>query len=138
MEKYIALKRSMSHNIIHIIHIIHIMENYNTKYVCTYSEEDEDDDQYRLDLLNIFGIQEFNEEIINNSLTILFDTLKDNERMFTCMKQLASRIISENAELGMVFLYSFGYMEKTHACVCEFLETGNISDKTMEFLENII
>ena len=135
MEKYIALKRSMYVN---IIHIIHIMENYNTKYVCTYSDENEDDEPYRKDLLNIFGIQEFNEEIINNSLTILFHTLKHNERMFTCMKQLASRIISENAEIGMVFLYSFGYMEKTHACVCEFLETGNISDKTIELLENII
>ena len=78
MEKYIALKRSMLHNIIHIIHIIHIMENYNTKYVCTYSDADEDDEPYRQDLLNIFGIQEFNEEIINNSLTILFHTLKHN------------------------------------------------------------
>ena len=114
------------------------MENYNTKYVCTYSEEDEDDGPYRQDLLNIFGIQEFNEEIINNSLTVLFYTLKQNKRMLTCMKQLASRIISENAELGMVFLYSFSYMEKSHACVSEFLETGNISDKTIELLENII
>jgi hypothetical protein len=114
------------------------MENYNTKYVCTYSQEDENDDPYRQDLLNIFGIQEFNEEIINNSLTILFHTLKQNERMLKCMKQLASRIISEDAEIGMVFLYSFGYMENTHMCVCEFLETGNISGKTIELLENII
>jgi hypothetical protein len=114
------------------------MENYNTKYVCTYSQEDENDDPYRQDLLNIFGIQEFNEEIINNSLTILFHTLKQNERMLKCMKQLASRIISEDAEIGMVFLYSFGYMENTHICVCEFLETGNISGKTIELLENII
>ena len=114
------------------------MENYNTKYVCTYSQEDEDDEPYRQDLLNIFGIQEFNEEIINNSLTILFHTLKQNERMLKCMKQLASRIISEDAEIGMVFLYSFGYMENTHMCVCEFLETGNISGKTIELLENII
>ena len=114
------------------------MENYNTKYVCTYSDADEDDEPYRQDLLNIFGIQEFNEEIINNSLTILFHTLKHNKRMLKCMKQLASRIISENPELGIVLLYSFGYMEKSHACVCEFLETGNISDNTIELLENII
>ena len=114
------------------------MENYNTKYVCTYSDLDEDDEPYRRDLLNIFGIQEFNEEIINNSLTILFHMLKKNERMVKCMKQLAARVISENAELGMVFLYSFGYMERTHMCVCEFLETGSISEKTIELLENII
>ena len=114
------------------------MENYNTKYVCTYSDADEDDETYRRDLLNIFGIQEYNEEIIDNSLTILFHMLKKNERMVNCMKQLAARVISENAELGMVFLYSFGYMERTHMCVCEFLETGNISDKTVELLENII
>ena len=57
------------------------MENYNTKYVCTYSLDDEDDEPYRRDLLNIFGIQEFNEEIIDNSLTILFHTLKENQRM---------------------------------------------------------
>lgn len=114
------------------------MENYNTKYVCTYSDADEDDDPYRMDLLHIFGIEEFNEEILNNSLTILYHMLKKNERMLNCMKQLAARVISENAELGMVFLYSFGYMERTHMCVCEFLETGNISDKTIELLENII
>ena len=118
--------------------MIHIMENYNTKYVCTYSDADEDDEPYRRDLLNIFGIEEYNDEIIDNSLTILFETLQTNERMLTCMKQLASRIISEKAELGLILLYSFGYMERTHSCVCEFLETGTISEKTIELLENII
>jgi len=114
------------------------MENYNTKYVCTYSLDDEDDEPYRRDLLNIFGIQEFNEEIIDNSLTILFHTLKENQRMLKCMQCLAGKIISENAELGLVFLYSFGYMDRSHACVCEFLETGTISETTMQLLENII
>ena len=114
------------------------MENYNTKYVCNYSDADDDDEPYRRDLLNIFGIEEFNEEIINNSLTILYHMLKKNTRMLNCMKKLAARVISENAELGMVFLYSFGYMERTHMCVCEFLEEGHISDKTIELLENII
>ena len=114
------------------------MENYNTKYVCSYSETDEDDEPYRRDLLNIFGIEVFNEEIINNSLTILFETLKKNERMLKCMKQLAAKIISENPELGLIFLYSFGYMETTHKCVSEFLETGNISEINIQSLENII
>lgn len=114
------------------------MENYNTKYVCKYSDLDEDDEPYRRDLLNIFGIQEFNEEIINNSLTILYHILKTNTRLLNCMNTLAGRIISENAELGLVFLYSFDYMERTHLCVCEFLETGNISKNNIELLEKII
>ena len=114
------------------------MENYNTKYVCNYSDADEDDQPYRRDLLNIFGIEEFNEEIINNSLTILFHMLKTNIRLLECMKKLAGKIISEDPEIGLVFLYSFGYMERTHMCVCEFLETGSISEKTIELLENII
>ena len=78
------------------------------------------------------------EEIINNSLTILYHILKTNTRLLNCMNTLAGRIISENAELGLVFLYSFDYMERTHLCVCEFLETGNISKNNIELLEKII
>ena len=126
---------------------------YNTQYLTRYNLSDvfletdivnETEKEiirnvlYKEDLLNIFGIQEFNEEIINNSLTILYHVLKTNTRLLNCMKKLAGRIISENAELGLVFLYSFDYMERTHMCVCEFLETGNISEKNIELLENII
>ena len=113
------------------------MDNYNTKYVCSYSEEDEDDEKYRQDLLNIFGIPEFNEEIIHNSFTILFPKIK-NTRMINCMKNVAAKLMSEDCELGLILLYSFGYLYVTHVCVCEILETGELSEQNIELLENII
>jgi len=117
------------------------MENYNSKYICSYIEivdDSEGDDQYRIDLCNIFKMTEFNEYIINKSIHYLFEQINNNKRMMECMRRTASKLITEDCETGLLLLYSFDYLYLTHKCVSELLETGELSEINITLLENKI
>ena len=126
---------------------------YNTKIVCTYNTSDvflESDNiteeekgfirdaLYRQELLNILDIQEYNEEGMNNSIHELYEKLKECKELKECMKQLARRFLCEDLETGLMFLFAYDYMHLTHVCICEYFETGQITQKNITNLKNIL
>jgi hypothetical protein len=126
---------------------------YNTKVVCTYnlsevfnpsdviSDEDKDfvrDSLYRQELLDILGMDEFNENEMNRAIHELYEKVKNNTEMVSCMTKLAGRFLSEDLELGLMILFAYDYMYLTHTCVSEYLETGQILEKNMMNLKSII
>ena len=126
---------------------------YNTKVVCTYnlsevfnpsdviSDEDKDfvrDSLYRQELLDILGMDEFNENEMNRAIHELYEKVKNNKEMVSCMTKLAGRFLSEDLELGLMILFAYDYMYLTHTCVSEYLETGQILEKNMMNLKSII
>jgi hypothetical protein len=126
---------------------------YNTKVVCTYNapevfndsdkitDQDKEfirDSLYRQELLDILGMDEFNENEMNRTIHELYEKLKNNEELTKCMSRLAGRFLSEDLELGLMILFAYDYMYLTHICVTEYLETGQISEKNMIKLKSII
>ena len=126
---------------------------YNTKVVCTYnlsdvfnpsdviSDEEKDfvrDSLYRQELLDILGMDEFNENEMNRAIHELYEKVKNNKEMVSCMTKLAGRFLSEDLELGLMILFAYDYMYLTHTCVSEYLETGQILEKNMMNLKSII
>ena len=126
---------------------------YNTKVVCTYnlsdvfnpsdviSDEDKDfvrDSLYRQELLDILGMDEFNENEMNRAIHELYEKVKNNTEMVSCMTKLAGNFLSEDLELGLMILFAYDYMYLTHTCVSEYLETGQILEKNMMNLKSII
>jgi hypothetical protein len=126
---------------------------YNTKIVCTYNTSDvflECDDiseeekgfirdvLYRQELLNILDIKEYNEEGMNNSIHELYQRLTNCEELKECMKKLANRFLCEDLETGLMFLFAYDYMHLTHVCISEYFETGQITQKNILNLKNII
>jgi hypothetical protein len=130
---------------------------YNTKHICCYFDENiftkeeiatlTENEQafvlnclYRNDLLHIFEIDDFEkcrEQIIDE----LYDKLKHSSFFLSCMNQLNKKYNifeeerEENNMLGLVLLYSFDYLYLAHLCVCEFLETGIVSEKNSKLLK---
>ena len=126
---------------------------YNTKFICTYNapevfvdsdnvtnEEKEfvRDTLYRAELLNILGIEEFNEEQMNNAIHNLYERIKDCKQLKECMEKLAGRFMSEDLELGLMILFAYDYLHLSHICINEYLETGEISEKSIWNLRAII
>jgi hypothetical protein len=116
---------------------------YNTKVVCTYnasdvfietdniSPEEEEfvrDVIYRQDLLNVFGLDEYNEMEIDRSISELYQKVENCDELKECMLKLAGKFMSSNKEFGLIILYSYDYMYLTHICVSEFLENGKICE----------
>jgi hypothetical protein len=125
---------------------------YNTKYICTYqaddifveekekslSEEEKDfilNCLYRNDLLYIFDIEDFEKEYKVQLFDDLYEKVKENDFLLSCIKQLAIDFNNEREEFGIVLLYSFELLYLAHPCISEFLETGLVSEKNMNLLK---
>jgi hypothetical protein len=126
---------------------------YNTTVICTYNTPEvflEDDDIsedekdfirdviYRQELLDILGIEEYNEKELVVAIHELYEIVKHHEFLKECMIQVAKKFMNKNEEFGLMVLYSYDYMYLTHICVSEFLDKGKITDINMSNLRSII
>ena len=131
---------------------------YNTKVVCTYNTpevfletDDITDDEkafirdtiYRQELLDILGVDYVNDdndndEKINNEINEMYKRVKYCEQLTKCMLKLAGKYMATNEEFGLMLLFSYDYMYLTHICICEFIETGEISNENIGRLEKAI
>ena len=50
------------------------------------------------------------------------------------MIKLAGDISSMDDKLGLMIMFSFDYLYITHPCMCEFLETGQITNTLLDEL----
>jgi hypothetical protein len=119
---------------------------YNTKFNCTYNTSEvflptdkiSDDEKefirdslYRQELLNILGMEEFNEDQMTQSIHELFERIKSYIPLKECLAKLSGRFMSEDLELGLMILFAYDYMYITHICISEYLETGQVSEKNI-------
>ena len=126
---------------------------YNTNVVCTYNtpevflETDNVTDGeksfirdtiYRQELLDIFEINDYNEFELNNRMLELYDKVKGFKWLQECMTKLALNFISNDKEIGFAILFSYDYLFLTHICICEFFETGKITEESIEKLKKSI
>lgn len=128
---------------------------YNTKVICSYNEcdvfleeenkilsEDEKgfmrDVIYRQELLNILGMDEYNEKEIDKCTHELYEKIKEQIFLKECMIKLAGNWLSTDEEFGLMILFSYDFMYVTHICVCEFLETGKICEKNILKLRSLV
>ena len=131
------------------------MEFYNTKYVCSYNDSDvffESESAilsekekifvrealYRRDLCNIFNIDDqcFDEKITTPIICALFKNINGEKFIKSCMTKISNNFFySSDLELGFMILFSFDYLYLAHPCMCEFIETGKISETNNSLIE---
>lgn len=126
---------------------------YNTTVVCTYKNADvflksdniSDTEKkfvrdviYRQELLNIFGIEEFNDTEIVSIIHKLYGQIKGNQFIGECMHELSKKILNTEHEYGLMIMFSYDYMDVTHICISELLDTGVISEINMLKLRSIV
>jgi len=129
---------------------------YNTKYECRYhldnifldtDKVNDDENQYirdllyREDLLNIFCITEYNDEVINGCIQDLYKRVIGNKDIKECSLTLAAQYLNQDCEFGLMILLAYEYMHLSHVCISEFLENGIINkdyiDKLKIQIENV-
>jgi hypothetical protein len=126
---------------------------YNTKVVCTYntpdvfsvddnvSEEEKNfvrDVIYRQELLNILGMEEFNDSEMERTIHELFKKVREEPFLKECMIKLSGHFLNIDQEIGLMLMFSYDYMYLTHICISELLDTGIISEQNMANLRSII
>jgi hypothetical protein len=93
------------------------------------------EDQYRIEYLNAFNLEEFNDNQINNEIDALFERLKNSPQLTKCMSKSAAGFgNSEYLHIGLMGLFAFDYFYLAHPCICEFLETGTMNEANLNAL----
>jgi gamma-glutamylcyclotransferase (GGCT)/AIG2-like uncharacterized protein YtfP len=123
---------------------------YNTEYTCTYqlsldSYQGNDKEKeyvidmlYKVDLLSVLNLDEFNDTKVNERITELYYKVEHNEELKKCMSKLACDYMSDDNIFGLMLLLSFDYLNYTHICISELLKTNNISEKNLKILKDMI
>jgi len=131
---------------------------YNTKLICTYQYynkelpllvplsdpslidvDDINDDLssdllYKAEFLQLFGIESYDDKVIESIMEQVLNKIKDYEPFLPCLKKGASKFASTDIQIGFMVLYSYDYFYLTHLCIVNFLETGAMSEETIAFL----
>lgn len=118
------------------------MYNYSIKLQYKNLDEDHSDTQYRKELLDVFSLKDYNEEIIKKQDT-LFQQLKDEYTEITkCVinndRLALIRNVSEND--AFMILFSWDYFYENHNLIRAILNNKDrkVIDKLKKKLINII
>ena len=140
----------MTTNSTKIENTIHYNVNYETNYNLFFDDsafegdETEEDKEsirtllYQKDLLAVFSMNDFDEDIINKKTRDLYVILKNNEDLLFCMKELSQKCIYSNEEIGLMMFFSFHYMYLSHPCISEYIKTGSVSETNLNILKESI
>ena len=109
---------------------------YNTLLKCIYNNANDLDqeDQYRIEYLLAFNLEEFDDKQINKEVDALFERLKKSPELATCITKSAAIFFSEDLQVGLMGLFAFDFFYLAHPCICEFLETGTIAEEKINAL----
>ena len=75
-----------------------------------YKHPFETHEDYQECFLSVFGIEEFDENVVAEKTRALYEELKDNKNFVDLLKHLAGKMMSEDVELGLFMLFSFDYI----------------------------
>jgi len=103
------------------------MTDLQLNHLCTYKLITEDDEEevglremlYKIQLLQTFNMEEFEEEKINNKIDKLFEIIKDEE--------FIKNIFEKHPYKGTIYndlifrtLFSYDYLDLFHKCLYHF------------------
>ena len=110
---------------------------YNTLLKCTYNNASDVDqeDQYRMEFLNAFNLEEFEDNQVNQEVSELFERVKKSPELTKCMTKSAAGFGNpEYLHVGLMGLFAFDYFYLAHSCICDYLETGTIVEEKINAL----
>jgi len=110
---------------------------YNTDFVCTYKQHDEEeqDDMYRIQLLQVYNLDTWNDDVINNTKASIFNKYKDNLDMKEILNKASDSDKLSNIKLYIgdddltIFtgLFQYELFNLIHQCICDLEKSSEIS-----------
>jgi len=128
-------------------------EVYQTDFLCTYKLVDDNytDYLYRIQLMQAFNINTWDDIIVNNVCNKLYETLIKNE-MFRDIVEKASKtkdikeiydyitshenIDNEKQKIIFSLLFKYEYFDLIHHCIIEQFNNGYVRENTINMIMN--
>jgi hypothetical protein len=100
-----------------------------------YDKEFISDAVYRQEFLNILNLEEYDEKLVMERIDCIYNLVKDYKPFKECIDSAVKTFIYSDDIVGLMILFSYYNMHLTHACLCEFINQGRISDTNLEKLK---
>lgn len=117
---------------------------YNTDFICTYKLHDDEnqDDMYRIDYLNAFGLKEFEGEKIMEIVELLYNKYKNNNDLKEILEKhhyfyIEPKNNTPNYEIIFQSLFSFDTFDIFHKCLIKLNNNEAIDNETKNQLYKI-
>jgi len=131
-------------NKLNINYIICIIDMYNTSFKTKYHtiNGDDGDTQYRKEILLAFNMKNFDLEVLNKRIHVLYTYLlqhmnkKDVIWFKSILTQLAAEYMSTDNEFGFMLLFSFDKFHLIHNFLTSYFTSNEKCNK--EYLMNIM
>ena len=130
------------------------MSYYVTDFICTYKLMDDEFSQdylYRVQLLQAFGMEKWDDDKINVITNDTFNKIKDtdifreiietakkNKDMMTVMALICTEDNIDQDELVFELLFKYEFFDMTHKCLCEQLRGGSVCETTKDVILNVL
>lgn len=118
---------------------------YNYSVNVHYKNVKYNDNLYRKQLLEVFELKEYDDDVISKKMKQLYNKIKDYsqiKQIITLLKQFKYAkifIVNEEEEnLYLIFMFSFEYFDLFHNCLKELNKDNVISDETFNKLLNTL
>ena len=137
-------------NLINLNHKITYKDpNLYEKFNITGEKEKEDlsDVIYKYDLISIFALHDFLEEIIIEKINNLYSIMIQNKEIKVICSEIYKNIninglfkkINEHDNfVNFMVLFSYDNLHLFYPCICEFFDNGTISNEKLTVLKNNI
>jgi len=104
--------------------------------IIDYKDKTEDIAEYlfRSELLQVFGLIEFNETEINSKIDDLSAQMYQHKEFSLLMEKAAGKILSEDFTAGFMLMFSYHSFFLVHRCICSYLTSSSIS---VQYLEDL-
>jgi hypothetical protein len=110
---------------------------YQNDFVCTYQnleDLDEADILYKLQLLQAFDLNTWDDTIVNNSINDLYKKLKSNNNFDELLKLCPFYIENGDNEMNFMYLFSYNTFYLLHSWLCYFLKEEEVSEEKQKAL----
>ena len=126
-----------------------LCEKFNLKNENPSEKEEISDLIFKYDLVSIFGLEDFLEEIIIEKMNNLYAIMIENKEIQTICSNIReyvnknttgvfNKINKEDYFECFMMLFSYDNLHLFYPCICEFLDEGTISNDKIEALNSNI
>jgi hypothetical protein len=119
------------------------MTDLQLNHLCTYKLITEDDEEevglremlYKIQLLQIFNMKEFEEDIINQKIDDLFDSIKNEDFLTQIIEKHPYKDTLFN-DLIFRTLFSYDYLDLFHKCLYHFFNQLPLETSLQNLLDS--